>query len=206
MGMKCARHDYTLPARSYSLRETLATKEPTRVNCRWFDRLPAAGMNHGPAKWACIERRIENMLNPPLPHNSSHVPNGGTVADATRLTQRDHYTSNALRLGGRPTMRTPVLGYLCFLLLSIHLALRCAAGPEPPHRPARRRSLLASPPDEEVQWDYTPSGRDEAMGMEFDEIGRPLPNPGLIALATCTRRRFIGKTPTQPSRTQAACS
>jgi len=25
---------------------------------------------------------------------------------------------------------------------------------------------------DEVQWDYAPSGRDEAMGMEFDEVGK----------------------------------
>ena len=27
---------------------------------------------------------------------------------------------------------------------------------------------------DEVQWDYTPSGRDEAMGMDFDEIGKEM--------------------------------
>src|ERR1035438_6906520 len=31
---------------------------------------------------------------------------------------------------------------------------------------------------DEVQWDYTPSGRDEAMGMEFDEIGKALTESG----------------------------
>lgn len=31
---------------------------------------------------------------------------------------------------------------------------------------------------DEVQWDYTPSGRDEAMGMDFDEIGKAFTQSG----------------------------
>jgi hypothetical protein len=31
---------------------------------------------------------------------------------------------------------------------------------------------------DEVQWDYAPSGRDEAMGMEFDEIGKAFTESG----------------------------
>ena len=31
---------------------------------------------------------------------------------------------------------------------------------------------------DEVQWDYAPSGRDEAMGMDFDEIGRAFTESG----------------------------
>jgi len=31
---------------------------------------------------------------------------------------------------------------------------------------------------EEVQWNYVPSGRDEAMGMEFDEVGRAFTESG----------------------------
>jgi FtsP/CotA-like multicopper oxidase with cupredoxin domain len=31
---------------------------------------------------------------------------------------------------------------------------------------------------DEVQWDYAPSGRDEAMGMEFDEIGKSITQSG----------------------------
>jgi FtsP/CotA-like multicopper oxidase with cupredoxin domain len=31
---------------------------------------------------------------------------------------------------------------------------------------------------DEVQWDYTPSGRDEAMGMEFDDVGKAFTESG----------------------------
>lgn len=31
---------------------------------------------------------------------------------------------------------------------------------------------------DEVQWDYAPSGRDEAMGMEFDEVGKAFTESG----------------------------
>jgi manganese oxidase len=31
---------------------------------------------------------------------------------------------------------------------------------------------------DEVQWDYAPSGRDEAMGMEFDEVGKAFTQSG----------------------------
>src|SRR5665213_309775 len=31
---------------------------------------------------------------------------------------------------------------------------------------------------DEVQWDYAPSGRDEAMGMEFDDIGKAFTQSG----------------------------
>ena len=31
---------------------------------------------------------------------------------------------------------------------------------------------------DEVQWDYAPSGRDEAMGMDFDEIGKAFTESG----------------------------
>src|SRR3954453_6263763 len=31
---------------------------------------------------------------------------------------------------------------------------------------------------DEMQWDYTPSGRDEAMGMEFDDVGKAFTESG----------------------------
>ena len=31
---------------------------------------------------------------------------------------------------------------------------------------------------DEVQWDYAPSGRDEAMGMDFDDIGKAITQSG----------------------------
>ena len=31
---------------------------------------------------------------------------------------------------------------------------------------------------DEIQWDYTPSGRDEAMGMDFDDIGKAITESG----------------------------
>jgi hephaestin len=31
---------------------------------------------------------------------------------------------------------------------------------------------------DEVNWDYAPSGRDRAMGMEFDEIGKAITESG----------------------------
>ena len=50
---------------------------------------------------------------------------------------------------------------------------------------------------DEVQWDCAPSGRDEAMGMDFDEISeRRSRHPGRIALAMFTRRQSTASTPT----------
>lgn len=64
-------------------------------------------------------------------------------------------------------------GLLCFL------ACFAAAGAQT--RPAasavgKTRTYYVAA--DEVEWDYAPSGRDEAMGMEFDDIGRAFTEPG----------------------------
>ena len=38
--------------------------------------------------------------------------------------------------------------------------------------------VLCAVAADEVQWDYTPSGRDQAMGMEFDEVGKAFTQSG----------------------------
>jgi len=53
---------------------------------------------------------------------------------------------------------------------------------------------------DEVDWDYAPSGRDEAMGQPFDSIAKGYTEPGPIASAASTRRRSTASTPTIPSR------
>jgi hypothetical protein len=40
------------------------------------------------------------------------------------------------------------------------------------------RGRAASAAPREVQWDYAPSGRDQAMGMDFDPIARGFTEPG----------------------------
>ena len=43
---------------------------------------------------------------------------------------------------------------------------------------------------DEVQWDYAPSGRDEAMGMAFDAIARASPKPAAPHRPRLQKRRL----------------
>jgi FtsP/CotA-like multicopper oxidase with cupredoxin domain len=54
------------------------------------------------------------------------------------------------------------------------LAVRSDAAPTVPAGTTRTYYVAA----DEVQWDYAPSGRDEAMGMEFDDIGKAFTQSG----------------------------
>jgi len=62
---------------------------------------------------------------------------------------------------------------LVSLLFGAYPARIHAAPPEP--KGTTRTYYVAA---DEVQWDYTPSGRDEAMGMDFDEIGKAFTESG----------------------------
>jgi hephaestin len=53
-------------------------------------------------------------------------------------------------------------------------AVRSDAAPTVPAGTTRTYYVAA----DEVQWDYAPSGRDEAMGMEFDDIGKAFTQSG----------------------------
>ena len=70
----------------------------------------------------------------------------------------------------RPTLGAAVL---VSLLFSAHPASIHAASPAPAGN--TRTYYVAA---DEVQWDYAPSGRDEAMGMEFDDIGKSFTESG----------------------------
>ncbi|SEG25569.1 hephaestin [Bryocella elongata] len=45
-------------------------------------------------------------------------------------------------------------------------------------RPAPGKTRTYFVAADEVQWDYTPSGRDEAMGMDFDDVGKAFTQSG----------------------------
>jgi hephaestin len=62
---------------------------------------------------------------------------------------------------------------LVSLLFSVYPARIHAAPPVP--KGTTRTYYVAA---DEVQWDYTPSGRDEAMGMDFDQIGKAFTESG----------------------------
>ncbi len=53
---------------------------------------------------------------------------------------------------------------LCLQAISVHAA--------PPAHAGKTRTYYVAA--DEVQWDYAPSGRDEAMGMPFDDIAKGL--------------------------------
>ena len=53
---------------------------------------------------------------------------------------------------------------------------------------------------DEVNWDYAPSGRDEAMGMPFDELEKGYTEPGLTGSAACTKKQSIVNIGTVRSR------
>ena len=57
-------------------------------------------------------------------------------------------------------------GCLVSMLLCMHAVCLHAAG----EAAGKTRTYYVAA--DEVQWDYAPSGRDEAMGMEFDEIAK----------------------------------
>ena len=56
----------------------------------------------------------------------------------------------------------------CVLAVRIHAASAAPAG--------RTRTYYVA--SDEVQWDYAPSGRDQAMGMDFDDIGKAITQSG----------------------------
>src|ERR1039457_3477266 len=58
------------------------------------------------------------------------------------------------------------MGLVCALLCGYPVRIHAAA-PEPAG--TTRTYYVAA---DEVQWDYAPSGRDEAMGMDFDSIAK----------------------------------
>src|SRR5271156_467192 len=66
-----------------------------------------------------------------------------------------------------------VATWLVSIVLCAHSFLLHAAS-APPKGKTRTYYVAA----DEVQWDYTPSGRDEAMGMEFDEVGKAFTQSG----------------------------
>jgi manganese oxidase len=59
------------------------------------------------------------------------------------------------------------------LLACMHVAALHAWAAEPPGK--TRTYYIAA---DEVNWDYAPSGRDEAMGMEFDAVAKGFTEPG----------------------------
>ena len=64
------------------------------------------------------------------------------------------------------------IGMVCALLCAHPFRIHAAA-PEPAG--TTRTYYVAA---DEVQWDYAPSGRDEAMGMEFDPIAKGFTESG----------------------------
>ena len=72
-------------------------------------------------------------------------------------------------------LRRAVLGAICLAAailctLPAHLRAATAAAAAPAaHSGSTRTYYVAA---DEVQWDYAPSGRDEAMGMDFDSIAK----------------------------------
>lgn len=62
---------------------------------------------------------------------------------------------------------------LVFAFLCVHTVRIHAAAPEPAG--TTRIYYVAN---DQVQWDYAPSGRDEAMGMEFDPIAKGFAESG----------------------------
>ena len=66
-----------------------------------------------------------------------------------------------------------VTAWLVGIVLCAHPVLLHAAS-APPAGKTRTYYVAA----DEVQWDYAPSGRDEAMGMEFDEVGKAFTESG----------------------------
>jgi FtsP/CotA-like multicopper oxidase with cupredoxin domain len=66
-----------------------------------------------------------------------------------------------------------VATWLVSIVLCAYPALIHATSAKP--EGATRTYYVAA---DEVQWDYAPSGRDEAMGMEFDEIGKAFTESG----------------------------
>ena len=64
---------------------------------------------------------------------------------------------------------TCLVGIVLFVLpVLLHAASAPSAGK------ARTYYVAA----DELQWDYTPSGRDEGMGTEFDEVGKAITESG----------------------------
>jgi FtsP/CotA-like multicopper oxidase with cupredoxin domain len=66
------------------------------------------------------------------------------------------------------------LGSGCLVAIALCAAVKGFAAPAASAGKTRTYYVAA----DEVQWDYAPSGRDEAMGMEFDDIGKAITQSG----------------------------
>ena len=95
----------------------------------------------------------------------------------------------------RTSISRDVLAALCLfgIILCAHPVLLHAAS-APPAGKTRTYYVAA----DEVQWDYTPSGRDEAMGMEFDEVGRAFTQSGPHRIGHPREQAQLGDEAEQP--------
>lgn len=73
----------------------------------------------------------------------------------------------------QPTALRRVCLALLFIAMLVWSPLVLAAGPA--HNVKIRTYYVAA---DEIEWNYTPSGRDEAMGMPFDDIAKGFTQPG----------------------------
>ena len=62
-----------------------------------------------------------------------------------------------------------IIARVVFSLLCATFLFQAAHAAPPAHASQSRTYYIAA---DEVQWNYAPSGRDEAMGMDFDDIAR----------------------------------
>jgi len=70
---------------------------------------------------------------------------------------------------------SPAVTAAASLCLCALFALQVVNAAPPPHAGKTRTYYVAA---DEVQWDYAPSGRDEAMGMPFDDIAKGFAESG----------------------------
>ena len=109
----------------------------------------------------CLRRGIYSQVSESL---ASHLLNGAPVRP--RVYSEDMTQQRSLRA---ILVTTWLVGFvLCAQPVLIHAASATPAG-------TTRTYYVAA---DEVQWDYAPSGRDEAMGHPFDELQKGYTEPG----------------------------
>ena len=101
-----------------------------------------------------------------------------TLCESERLNLAVHVaTENTLAY--THTMRQPIPSRVILAAACLVGFVVCArpvlhAASAPSAGKARTYYVAA----DELQWDYTPSGRDEGMGTEFDEVGKAITESG----------------------------
>src|SRR5579862_1013751 len=76
------------------------------------------------------------------------------------------------------SQRIPASARLALFLLVSTLSLTPAIQAQGSTEKAQRKTRTYYIAADEVNWNYAPSGRDEAMGMPFDEISKLYTEPG----------------------------